>query len=182
MSPQNFLCKTNGELYYLYAQKDTTYLFRLMGIKNNFDFIPLEIFYSSYLIIDGDFSVFICNQFNCHGNKAFFNNYMKFATHHISCLYTCVVHEVFLDKSCFRLEVRNTVENKISWVPRKEIQMYWNKMKIKWPKHDQDQKQRGWFFKQVNIFRFEMATIFNDYDRELTFSRLKPASSFGEKF
>ena len=108
--------------------------------------------------------------------------YRKFATHHISCLYTCVVHEVFLDKSCFRLEVRNTVENKISWVLRKQIQMYWNKMKIKWPKHDQDQKQRGWFFKQVNIFRFEMATIFNHYDRELTFSRLKPASSFGEKF
>ena len=44
-------------------------------------------------------------------------------------------------------------------------------------------KTKRLVFKQVNIFRFEMATIFNNYHRELIFGRLKPAfeSSFGEK-
>ena len=37
-------------------------------------------------------------------------------------------------------------------------------------------------FRQVNIFRFEIVcNIFNDYDRELIFSRLKPAFESSSK-
>ena len=37
-------------------------------------------------------------------------------------------------------------------------------------------KTEGLVFKQLNIFRFEIVcNIFDDYDRELIFSRLKPA-------
>ena len=45
--------------------------------------------------------------------------------HHISCLYTCIVHfgyVSFLDKVIFAW--RYEIENKILRVPRKEIQMY----------------------------------------------------------